>query len=181
MSLVRFAAGPVCKVVGCGKPHIFFEKVIGCTLVCRWKCSSGHKGGRWASSSRSHDMYANNLIFSAPILLSGNNYSKIALLGKCANLHMTSKSTFHRTQRRYVAPAINLYWQSYRQTLIVLHALKEVQAWDCPLRLRDLPTKSTRYVVQRAVRSFSCLLDKDKAVRCCNKSDAAPKCAKECS
>ena len=63
MSLVRFADGPVWKVVGCGKPRMFFEKVIGCTLVCRWKSTSGHKVGRWASSSRSHDMYANNLIF----------------------------------------------------------------------------------------------------------------------
>ena len=63
MSLVRFADGPVWKVVSCGKPHIIFEKAIGCTLVCRWKCTAGHKGGRWASSSRSQDMYANNLIF----------------------------------------------------------------------------------------------------------------------
>ena len=50
-----------------------------------------------------------------------------------------------------------------------LCALKEVKAWDCPLRLRDLPTKSTRYLVQRVVRSFPCLLGKDKAIL----SDAA--------
>ena len=39
---------------------------------------------------------------------------------------MKSKRTFHLTQRRYVAPAINLYWQSYRQTLIDVLGEKEI-------------------------------------------------------
>ena len=51
----------------------------------------------------------------------------------------------------------------------VCHSLKEVQAWDFPLRLRDMPTKSTQYVVQRVVKSFPCLLGKDMAIL----SDAA--------
>ena len=39
-----------------------------------------------------------------------------------------------------------------------------MEAWKSALRLRDLPTKSQRYVVQRMVKSFPCLLGKEKAI-----------------
>ena len=44
-----------------------------------------------------------------------------------------------------------------------------MEAWKSALRLRDLPTKSQCYIVQRVVKSSPCLLGKEKATL----SDAA--------
>lgn len=53
-----------------------------------------------------------NFQLAASLVLSGNNFQKIALLAKFLNLGLPSESTFHRWQRIFINPVIIDYWQN---------------------------------------------------------------------
>ena len=71
-------------------------------------------------------MYSNNLQFSAAVLLSSNNYSKVALMSKFLGLACPSKSSFFRVQTFYCIPAIEEWWQWMRSNILSLLANLEV-------------------------------------------------------
>ena len=52
------------------------------------------------------------------ILLSGNNFAKVALLFKFMNLGMVSRTQFERIQARYVVPTIMGYWERLRMATV---------------------------------------------------------------
>ena len=83
-----------CRESGCNSPcEIVKTNVVGCTLELWWSCSSGHKG-KWRSSEKYAGMYANNLQFSAAVLLSGNNYGKIETMSRFLGLADLSRHPF---------------------------------------------------------------------------------------
>ena len=80
-----------------------------------WSCGGGH-GDLWESSDvlikkeKGPKVYVNTVVFAASNLLTGNNYSKVALLTKCLNLGVISNATFDRIQRLYAIPAVREFW-----------------------------------------------------------------------
>ena len=80
--------------------------------VCLQKCAKGHKGARWASQPRlrQRGVYAGNFLLATNILLSGNNFAKVALLMQFMRLGMIARSDFNRVQSLYAVPAILEYW-----------------------------------------------------------------------
>ncbi|KAK7880323.1 hypothetical protein WMY93_033039 [Mugilogobius chulae] len=57
-------------------------------------------------------------MLSTNILLSGNNYSKVALLFKYMNMGMVAKSTFFRIQDEYCVDTIKEFWEEKRAVVI---------------------------------------------------------------
>ena len=55
---------------------------------------------------------------SVAILLSGNNYQKIATLSKFLKLPIVSSSTFHKIQRTYMIPSIDRFWIQEQESVI---------------------------------------------------------------
>ena len=52
-------------------------------------------------------MAAGNLLFSAGILFSGNDYSNIANFTKATNVQFFSQRHFSSTQKKYLFPIVN--------------------------------------------------------------------------
>jgi hypothetical protein len=59
-----------------------------------------------------------NAVISAAIVLSGNNYAKIAQLFRIAGLTFISSSAFLRIQRHAVCPAVQQYWDTMKAKVI---------------------------------------------------------------
>ncbi len=53
-----------------------------------------------------YGMQAGDFLLSTNILLSGNNYTNIALLFKCMNMGMVNKQTFFTIQDTYCVDAV---------------------------------------------------------------------------
>ena len=63
-------------------------------------------------------VHSGDLLTASAILFSGNNYMKFVLQAKFMKLPIVSSSTFHKMQRTYLIPTIDLYWEeSQDQTL----------------------------------------------------------------
>ena len=101
------------------------SKSVGCTQEIWWTCQNRHKG-KWSSSEKYGGLYSNNLQFSAAVLLSGNNYSKVELLSRFLALACPSKASFFRVQKFYCIPAIEEWWQWMRSNIISLIGNLEV-------------------------------------------------------
>ena len=95
--LLKAVVGETCK--NCEDMIEFKQIKLGTCLVIKWRCpnyQSGHSSGTWASQPMLHGMYAGNLLVPACLLLSGNNFAKLALMAKFLNLNFVSKSMFYR-------------------------------------------------------------------------------------
>ncbi len=63
-------------------------------------------------------MNAGDFLLSSNILLSGNNYAKVALLFKFMNMKMVSRTLFFRIQEHYCMDAIQKFWDKKREETI---------------------------------------------------------------
>lgn len=89
-----------------------------------WLCSTGHSLWRWNSQPLlKFGMQSGDFMLSTNILLSGNNYTKIALLLKFMNMGVVAKSTFFSIQDVYCVDSIKDFWQQTRKN--ILARLKE--------------------------------------------------------
>ena len=91
-------------------------------MTIGWSCGGGH-GDLWESSDvfikkeKGPKVYVNTVVLAASILLTGNNYSKVALLTKCLNLGFISNATFDRIQRLYEIPAVREFWCDMKKVI----------------------------------------------------------------
>ena len=83
-------------------------------------CAKGHKGRRWSSQPklRKRGVYAGEFLLATNILLSGNNFAKVALLFKFMNLGMVRRVQFERIQALYAVPTIMGYWERLRTATV---------------------------------------------------------------
>lgn len=88
-------------------------------------CDRGHISKRWDSQPKVKRNYAGDVALSAAIVISGNNYAKIAMLLKCLNMGVVHSSLHLVIQRDYTFPAIDSYWEGVQDAL-----LKERQGKD---------------------------------------------------
>lgn len=70
---------------------------------------------RWNSQPlMKYGMQAGDFLLSTNILLSGNNYTKVALLFKCMNMGMVNKQTFFTIQDTYCVDTVKDFCEERR-------------------------------------------------------------------
>lgn len=92
--------------------------VVGCIVVIKCLCEMGHTFV-WASSpticnAGNSEMFKNNLVFAASILLSGNNFYKIQQLCKISSISCISPTTYFLYQRLTMCPLLSSFMNSHR-------------------------------------------------------------------
>lgn len=99
----------------CGDKVSYNVTSCGSRVEIVWKCKKGHCK-KWESSEvlvtkRSSNIYLNDSLQAAAIIISGNNYEKFSLLAKALNLNLISVSTFNRFQKHCAEPVVRDIWQ----------------------------------------------------------------------
>jgi hypothetical protein len=90
-------------------------------------CSVGHVAHKWCSQPNLNSgVKLGNLLFSTSLLLSGNNYQKLALFYKFMNIRAPHASFHTRVQAHYTSPAVSQYWCDLQQLAISDLVSKEV-------------------------------------------------------
>ena len=106
-----------CMDVDCRMPLVEVKDTfVGCALEIRWKCLAGHRG-EWQSSKMVNKVYVNNIQAAASLLFTGNNFTKISLFTKTLSLVFFSSSTFHKYQRKSLAPVIHNWWKDMQEDM----------------------------------------------------------------
>ena len=81
-------------------------------------CTKKHIKHRWCSQPLLNmGLHSGDLMLSAAILSSGNNFSKVALMARFMKLHFPSQSSFTRMQRTYLVPAIDETWEEHLEII----------------------------------------------------------------
>ena len=118
------------KVCGEGLYVTQDVKTCGSRVEITRKCRNGHCK-KWVSSEvlgvKSHNEFSlNDSLFAAAIIISGNNYSKFALLYKALGLHFISSNTFTRFQKHCAAPVVKDIWE--KMNAMIVDILKHYNA-----------------------------------------------------
>ncbi|XP_070545553.1 uncharacterized protein [Ptychodera flava] len=117
----------ICHVSNCKGAVQVSKEVICSALYLKWACPANHTNFKWCSQPLlNRRLHSGDLITSAAILLSGNNYGKIHLFAKMLNLKIVSKATFHKIQKHYLVPSIDEYWLKHQQNMIDKHKDKNL-------------------------------------------------------
>ncbi|TKS89382.1 Zinc finger protein [Collichthys lucidus] len=108
--------GETCDCVAPFEINIAYK---GTATSVEWICPNGHSVWRWNSQPvMNFGMQAGDFLLSTNILLSGNNYAKVALLFNFMNMGMVSKNAFHSIQGSYCVDAIKEFWEERRTEAI---------------------------------------------------------------
>ncbi|XP_075931630.1 uncharacterized protein LOC142931561 isoform X2 [Anarhichas minor] len=91
-----------------------------CTaFVVEWVCPRGHVVWSWTSQPTfKFGMLAGDFMLGTNILLSGNNYSKVALLFRFMNMGVVSPATFSKIQDTYCVDTIREFWMERRSEAV---------------------------------------------------------------
>lgn len=82
---------------------------------------------RWVSQPlMKYGLQAGDFMLSTNILLSGNNYAKIALLFRFMNMGIFGPNTFFSIQDTYCVDSIKKYWMEKRADVIARLQGKDV-------------------------------------------------------
>ncbi|KAK7156999.1 hypothetical protein R3I94_006910 [Phoxinus phoxinus] len=101
-------------------------KPRGTGVVLEWICSFGHMVWRWNSQpTLKFGMQSGDFMLSMNVLLSGNNYRKVAMLFKFMNMGMVAESTYFRIQDSYCIEPVQEYWEATRAEVIDHLRLKD--------------------------------------------------------
>uniref|UniRef100_A0A1A7X744 Si:dkeyp-30e7.2 n=1 Tax=Iconisemion striatum TaxID=60296 RepID=A0A1A7X744_9TELE len=101
------------------KPFEIQIKSKGTASAVEWLCPNGHTVWKWTSQpTLQHGSLAGDFMLACNILLSGNNFSKIALLFKFMNMGMVSAHNFVKIQDAYCVDAIKDFWEKKRGDII---------------------------------------------------------------
>lgn len=106
--------GTTCHTKGCDKTCHITYTYCGVCMVMKGMCGDGH-GFTWTSSDTltnkaGSNLFKDNLDIASAVVLSGNNYAKMALFFRFLNIHIVSKTTFHLYQRNYICKGINNFY-----------------------------------------------------------------------
>ena len=134
----------------CGDKVSYNVTSCGSRVEIVWKCKKGHCK-KWESSEvlvtkRSSNIYLNDSLQAAAIIISGNNYEKFSLLAKAFNLNLISVSTFNRFQKHCAEPVVRDIWQKMNSLIQkILNHYDEICL--CGDGRNDSPGHSARYCV----------------------------------
>ncbi|XP_013884308.1 uncharacterized protein LOC106532736, partial [Austrofundulus limnaeus] len=118
---------PVCTekdpltLVECQAPGPFqiLIKSRGTGVIMTWICRNNHCVWQWNSQpSFKYGMQAGDFLLASNIILSGNNYNKIALLFKFMNMRVVDRCTFFKIQDTYCVDIIKKFWDQKRAEVV---------------------------------------------------------------
>ncbi|CAM4732662.1 unnamed protein product [Leuciscus chuanchicus] len=88
-------------------------KPWGIVAVLEWLCPFGHSQWKWNSQpTLKFGMQGGDFMLATNILLSGNNYRKVALLFKFMAMGMVTESTYYRIQDAYCIEPVQDFWDN---------------------------------------------------------------------
>ena len=106
----------------CGQQRKFSTSKRGSVLLLSWTCDNKHCG-IWSSSevlcvAHTSEIHVNDILSTACILLSGNNFAKIIQYFKFLNLQLPQESTFYRVQKLFCIPEVFNFWDRMKTTIL---------------------------------------------------------------
>ncbi|XP_077060387.1 uncharacterized protein LOC143712055 [Siphateles boraxobius] len=108
-------------------PFLVNIKGKGTASVLEWSCAKGHIVWRWVSQPlMKYGLQSGDFMLSTNILLSGNNYAKIALLFRFMNMGIVDPNTFLSIQDTYCVDSIKKYWMEKSADVIARLQDKDV-------------------------------------------------------
>ncbi|KAM4617347.1 uncharacterized protein O3C94_021387 [Discoglossus pictus] len=121
------------------KAHIvtFQKKVVGTLLIVYGECANGHRSKLWQSQPMIGEIAVGNLLSSAALLFSGNEFKKISEMFNFIGVSFVSEKSFSICQKKILLPIIDLHWKRDRQSTIA--SLKDKPLSLCGDRLNDNP------------------------------------------
>ncbi|XP_039681954.1 uncharacterized protein LOC120575300 [Perca fluviatilis] len=151
--LVTFLILPVDRCTGVLRTGLVCDSVApfptniairGTAMSVEWICPNGHCLWRWNSQPvLKFGMQTGDFLLSTNILLSGNNYTKVALLLKFMNMRMVNPNTHFTIQDSYCVDPIKTFWEEKRS-----EAISRLQGKDVVLLgdgRNDSPGHSAQY------------------------------------
>nr|XP_054598020.1 uncharacterized protein LOC107391653 isoform X3 [Nothobranchius furzeri] len=137
------------------KPFRIQIQAQGTASAVEWFCPNGHTVWKWTSQPTAPAGFlAGDFMLACNILLSGNYFSKIALLFKFMNMGMVSAHNFFKIQDAYCVNAIKDFWEKTRRCVI-----QQLQSKGPVVLLGDAtaggPGLSARYCTYSAVENDS--------------------------
>ncbi|XP_045924694.1 uncharacterized protein LOC123982844 isoform X3 [Micropterus dolomieu] len=157
--LATFLILPVKKCTGLLKTGVVCDCVApfeinitskGTATSVEWICPNGHSLWRWNSQPvMKCGTQAGDFLLSTNILLSGNDYAKVALLFKFMNMGMVKKNTFVSIQDAYCVDTVKSFWEERRT-----EALSGLQGKDVVVLEND--TKEIIHVATINKQQTSC-------------------------
>ena len=90
--------------------------------MLRWQCPKQHFG-KWESSDvlfvkNNGKVFVSDMIVSASILFSENNYAKIKHLFDIINVSIPKQNSFNQIQKLYCVPAVQQYWTEMKESIL---------------------------------------------------------------
>ncbi|XP_042195681.1 uncharacterized protein LOC103176683 isoform X2 [Callorhinchus milii] len=105
-----------CEWRNCNSELDLELKVVATAMKIITRCRSGHKSVWW-SQPLLKEIPAGNFQLASSIVLSGNNYRKIALMLKFMNMVPIGHHSFLQIQRLYVLPSVSDYWKKMQMDI----------------------------------------------------------------
>ena len=108
-----------CQLAACSANcNVKEYSVEGGVVKVEWVCANLHHGF-WLSSEvlcekSNQNVFVNTVLLSAAVLLTGNNFEKVALFCKFLGIDFLSSSTYYRIQRHYVVPECLSFWDEMK-------------------------------------------------------------------
>ncbi|XP_041048314.1 uncharacterized protein LOC121280414 isoform X1 [Carcharodon carcharias] len=100
-----------CECLNCDGKIDLELHVVATALKVVIHCCHGHESVWW-SQPLLEGVPAGNILLVSSIVLSGNNYRKIALMLKFLNMLPVSHQSFLKIQKSYVQPSVTNYWKT---------------------------------------------------------------------
>lgn len=117
--------GEHCRERDCLNALKFTTNICGCVLTIQGSCKDGHVF-YWSSSEElcsqnGSKVMKDNLCLAAAVVLSGNQFSKIKMMFRFAEIAWLSSTSFHAYQRHYICPVVNDYYLMEQVSCIYLN------------------------------------------------------------
>ncbi|XP_048462444.1 uncharacterized protein LOC125485133 [Rhincodon typus] len=109
MSLAKKAFSR-CEHLNCNGKIDLELQIVATAMKVVSHCCHGHTS-IWWSQPLLKGAPAGNILLVSSIVLSGNNYRKIALMFKFLNMCPVSYQSFFKTQKSYVQPSVTNFWK----------------------------------------------------------------------
>lgn len=108
----------ICSVRECEAEVEILSEVVSSAVYLRWVCTNNHEVHKWCSQPLlNRRVHSGDVLLSAALLASGNNFQKIALFAKFLKLPILSSSSFVKIQRTYVTPSIEEIWTNHQNEI----------------------------------------------------------------
>ncbi|XP_061167182.1 uncharacterized protein LOC133176022 [Saccostrea echinata] len=165
ITLAETGVPKICRVKGCEAQVHISSEVVSSAVYLRWVCTNNHEAHKWCSQPLlNRRVHSGDVLISAALLASGNNFQKISLFFKFLKLPILSVSSFIKIQRTYVTPTIEEIWKKHQNDILEEFRGKDVVVLGDGRM--DSPGHSAQYCtytfMENETHKILCLVTMDK-------------------